>query len=238
MRSPLAGPAVPLLALTAAASLILAGCSSGTSADAPAATPSVSTTTTVPPSPSSTVQVPAAQQLTEPGSKLSFGDAATVIFESTDNKGTVLKLQVRSVRKGRLEDFKGFILDDSYKKQASYYYAKVRVSNVGEGDVGGARVPLWGVNAANTLLPSVKFTTRFPRCASPGLPKDFGPGDSLSTCLVFLSPDRGALRAVSYRPNQAFNPITWTGEIADPPPTKAPGKKPGKKPGKAPSAKG
>jgi hypothetical protein len=207
-------PALPLLALSAAA-LALAGCSSDSGSGAQA-DPSSAVSSAASPSPSSTVKVPAAQKLTDQGSKLAFGDAGTVIFESTQSKGSVLRLTVKSVQRGRLSDFKGFILDDTYKKNASYYYAKVRVRNVGDGDVGGVGVPLWGVNAANTLLPAVNFTTDFARCPSRPLPAKFGPGAVLNTCLVYLSPDKGALRSVSYRPSQEFNPITWTGDIQPP----------------------
>ena len=211
VRSPLPRPALPLLALSAAA-LVLAGCSSDSGSDARADSSSAPSSV-VSPSPSSTVEVPAAEKLTDQGSKLSYGDTATVIFESTQNKGSVLRLTVKSVQRGRLSDFKGFILDDSYKQNASYYYAKVQVRNVGDGDVGGVGVPLWGVNAANTLLPAVNFTTSFTRCPSRPLPAKFGPGASLDTCLVYLAPDKGALRSVSYRPSQEFDPITWTGDI-------------------------
>ena len=86
------------------------------------------------------------------------------------------------------------------------------MKNVGEGDVGGVGVPLWGVNAANTLLPAVNFTTSFKPCPSKPLPKKFATGATLSTCLVYLSPDHGTLEAVSFRPSQEFNPITWTGD--------------------------
>jgi hypothetical protein len=85
-------------------------------------------------------------------------------------------------------------------------------------------VPLWGVNSSNTLLPAVNFTTTFAKCPSKNLPAKFGPGASLSTCLVYLSPNKGSLTAVSYRPSQEFNPITWKGTIATPKPS--PTKKP------------
>jgi len=150
-----------------------------------------------------------------------------VLFEPDQNHGTVLDLTVESAREGSLDDFKGFILDDSYKQKASYYYATVSVKNVGEGDVGGVGVPLWGVNSANTLLPAVNFTTSFKPCVTKPLPKSFPKGASLNTCLVFLSPDKGKLESVSYRPSQEFNPITWTGDIATPKPT--PTKKPTKR---------
>ena len=220
-----------LVALTAAAAVGLGGCSSD--AGGTTAKPAASSSTPSSPSPSSTVNVPAGVELTAQGSSLSFGRPATVIFEATQNRGSVLRLTVQSVRKGTLADFKGFILDDAYKQKADYFYAKVRVENVGTGDVGGVPVPLWGVSSANTLLPAVNFTTTFPTCPSRPLPARFGPGATLDTCLVYLSPNKGSLRAVSYRPSQEFNPVTWTGEIAEPgakpSATSTPSKKPSTK---------
>jgi len=193
------------------AAVLLAGCSSGPDGDTEKATPSATATTTR--TPSSTVAVPSGVALTAQGSALAFGDPARVIFESKRNRGTVLRLTVRSVRQGTLEDFDGFILDDRYKQKASYYYATVSVRNVGRGDVGGVGVPLWGVDRSTTLLPPVTFTTRFAPCPTKELPPRFGPGDALTTCLVFLSPGRGRLAGVSYRPSQQFDPVTWTGTI-------------------------
>jgi len=205
--------------VTTAAALALGGCSSeGATKDAGSSS-SDAASSSASPSPSSTVPVPEGTDLTEQGSKLAFGDTGTVIFEPSQGRGTVLQLTVKSVEQGSLDDFKGFILDDSYKQKASYYYATVTVKNVGEGDVGGVGVPLWGVNSANTLLPAVNFTTSFKPCSSKPLPKSFPKGSTLSTCLVYLSPDKGKLESVSYRPSQAFNPVTWTGDITTPKPT-------------------
>lgn len=220
---------MPLLALTTATALALGGCSSGgddSNGQQAGSSPSAPSSAT----PSSTVKVPKGVSLTDEGSKLSFGDSARVLFETTHGRGTVLGLTVKSVRRGTLKDFNGFILDDPYKRKASYYYAQVVVRNVGKSDVGGVPVPLWGVNGSNTLLPAVNFTTRFARCPSRPLPKKFGPGGTLRTCLVYLSPNKGSLVAVSYRPSQAYNPITWTGTIAKPAtPKPKPSKKAGKK---------
>jgi hypothetical protein len=233
VRSRVRGSAVPLLALATATALALGGCSSGgeNGGKQGAASPSASASTT----PSSTIKVPRSVSLTDQGSKLSFGRSARVLFETTHGRGTVLGLTVKSVRKGTLEDFKGFILDDPYKRKASYYYAQVVVKNAGDSDVGGVPVPLWGVNGSNTLLPAVNFTTRFPRCPSRPLPAKFGPGDTLRTCLVYLSPNKGSLVAVSYRPSQDYNPITWTGTIQKP---ATPRTKPSKQAGKKSKKKG
>ena len=170
---------------------------------------------TTSPSPSSTVDVPASVELTEVGADLAFGDTATVIHEPTKNAGTVLELTVEKAVEGTTDDFSGFVLDD-YTRSATPYYVDVTVTNVGEGNVGGSPVPLWGVDAQNTLLPPASFTTTFRKCPSEPLPKKFEPEASFSTCLVFLAPDKGTMRAVSFRPNQEFDPIEWTGDIATP----------------------
>jgi hypothetical protein len=217
-------PALAAVALTVTA-LGLSGCTSGSGgsggsggSEDTSSSGSGSASSAASPSPTSTVTVPAGQQLTDQGSRLPFGRTATVVYEPAVGHGTVLQLTVRTVRRGRLSDFGGFILDDAYKRKAAYYYATVSVKNVGEGDVGGAAVPLYGVNGSDTLLPPVAFTTRFARCPSQKLPARFAKGATLSTCLVYLSPHHGKLASVTFRPTQEFNPITWTGTVAGPAP--------------------
>jgi hypothetical protein len=198
-------------ALAAAGALALSSCGGSEEETAPSPSPSPS----VSPSPSSTVPVPDDVQLTDVGADLSFGDSATVIFEPNQKRGTVLELTVEKAAQGRVKDFSEFVLDD-YTRSATPYYVDVTVENVGEGDVGGAGVPLWGVDGDNTLLPAATFTSSFGKCPSRPLPDEFGPGKGFETCLVYLAPDRGTLEGVSFRPNQAFDPILWTGDIAEP----------------------
>ena len=167
-------------------------------------------------SPTADVPVPDEVEVTAQGADLDFGQTATVVFEPNQKKSTLLNLTVRSARKGRLDDFEGFILDDDYKRKANYYYVKVGVENVGDDNVGGSPVPLWGVNGENTLLPAVDFTTKFRPCESTPLPRKFKNGDSVDTCLVYLSPDKGSLDSMSFRQDQAFDPIEWHGEVKPP----------------------
>jgi hypothetical protein len=209
------------IAASTGAVLLLASCGGGSEEGEPeAATPSVTSS----PSPSSTVNVPSEVELTEVGADLSFGETATVIYEPDQKSGSVLELTVEKVRQGSTDDFAGFILDD-YTKKATPYYVDVTVENVGESNVGGGAVPLWGVDATNTLLPPATFTTTFRRCPSEKLPKKFGAGERFSTCLVFFAPDEGTMEAVSYRPNQEFDPIQWTGDIRTPSPEPEKGEK-------------
>ncbi len=201
-----------------AGALVLTACGNDAEeAAGPAPSPSPSVSVSVSPSPSSTVAVPEGVELTEVGADLGFGDTATVIHEPDQKTGTVLELTVKSAARGTLKDLSGFVLDP-YTKSSTPYYVDVAVENVGEGQVGGSGVPLWGVDGTNTLLPAARFTTAFRRCPSEPLPKRFGPGRSFETCLVFLAPDKGTLEAVSFRPNQEFDPIEWTGSIATPRP--------------------
>jgi hypothetical protein len=210
---------IRIAALTTAAALVLAGCA-GDDGDGGAAEESESPQ----PTPSTTLEMPDGTSLTAPGSTLDFGQSATVAYEVKDDGG-VLDLTVASAEKGKLSDFAGFNLEDRYQRQANYYYVRVAVENAGEKASGGVDVPLWGVSGNNTLLPPVKFTSAFAKCPTEPLPAKFTPGDKFRTCLVFLSPDKGELAGVSYRPTEEFVPIEWQGKVEVPKPA---GKKGGK----------
>ena len=203
-----------LAALTTTAVLVLAGCASGDDGGG-GGDDATEDSATPQPTPSTTLDVPDDVALTTPGSDLEFGDTATVAYELKD-AGTILDLTVDSALQGSLDDFKGFDLQDRYQRQANYYYVRVTVANAGTKVFGDTDVPLWGVSGNNTLLPPVKFTSAFAKCPTEPLPAKFRPGDKFKTCLVFLSPDKGELAGVSYRPTEEFLPIEWTGEVEVP----------------------
>ena len=87
--------------------------------------------------------------------------------------------------------------------------------NVGDGDLGGRRIPLYLLGGRNTLVESNTFRSRFEPCPSPALPKSFGPKAQTKACLVFLVPRHGELHAASFRPTEEFNPITWVGKVTE-----------------------
>lgn len=165
--------------------------------------------------PSGDVDVPEGVDLTEPGTNLAFGEKATVAYEPNPKKGTVLELTVRSVTKGTIRDLARYQLDARTKASVPYY-VRVKVTNVGDSDVGKSPVPLWAVDNTDTLIQASSFTNTFRRCSSKPLPAKFGPKTSTVQCLVYLIPDHGRLTGVSFRPLQAFAPIEWTGKIAKP----------------------
>ncbi len=213
MASPAVVPALIPVLVTA---FVLAGCS-GDSAD-PAGSSTASGTPTPAPSPS--VRVVDGVEITPPGTQLAFGDTAAVVHRADDRRG-VLKLTVKSARKGRLSDFEGFDLDDPYKRRGNYYYVRVRVENAGENRFGDVPVPLLGISGDNTLLQPVQFTSSFATCPTEPLPAGFRPGKDFQTCLVYLSPDRGELEGVAYRPREGVIPIEWRGKVRPAPKQKS-----------------
>lgn len=184
--------------------MLLAACG-GEVKDKPSAKPSVDL-------PKGNVDVPAGITLTKAGTALKFGESALVAYEPNTQRSSVLSLTVVSVRKGTLADFAAYQLDDRAKKSRPYY-AQVTVKNVGSGDLGRMAVPLFAVNDSKSLVQPSTFNNSFKQCPSTPLPASFGSEKSFKGCLVYMISGRGSLVEMSYRPLQAFEPITWKGTI-------------------------
>ena len=200
-----------LAALTAA--VLLAGCSGN---DEPKSGPSGSSSGTTASTPTAAetnyLEVPDGVELTAPGSELSVGQAATVAYEPRQGTVAALQIKVTRLRKATFGDFVGWKLDKKIK-ETTPYFVDAKVTNVGDTDLGGRPVPLYIVDGKNRLIEASIFTATFRPCAGATLPKKFGNGDTTHACLVYLSPDHGDLTAVSFRPTQEFDPITWTGTV-------------------------
>ena len=122
---------------------------------------------------------------------------------------------------GQIADLGGYSLEDR-TRQSTPYYVKVRVENVGQGDVGQTPIPLFLVDNRNTLISASSFTNSFTRCPSTPLPTTFAPKAAADFCLVYLAPDHGTMTGVSFRAVQEYAPILWKGAVTVP---KAPKKK-------------
>ena len=176
--------------------------------------------------------VPAGVELSPEGSQLNVGDTATVAYELRQGVVGVLDIKVNRLEQTSFKkSFVGWDLDQGQKK-ANPYFVRVTLTNRGDTDLGGRRVPLYIVDGHNTLVESTPFASAFPPCEPGEFPKKFKTGRTMKACLVFLSPKKGDLTAVSFRPTQDYDPITWTGELEKPkPPKPEKGKdKGGKKP--------
>jgi hypothetical protein len=206
LTTPIAG------VLLVVATLALSSCSvHGSSKPTPTPKPS-------PAGPS--VAVPPGVKLTAAGATLALGSAATVPYAPNSQRSTVLSISVDKVMQASIKDFAAYVLS-SRIRDSTPYYVYVHVANLGKGDVGDTDIPLWAVNQSNVLIHSSSFTNSFGRCPSPTLPKKFAHGAKLTTCLVYLLPDHGVLRAVSFRPLEAYAPIDWKGTVELEHPAKA-----------------
>lgn len=210
-----------LVALALAGALALSGCSGG---GEPTGTKTTSGSPSAPVSSPAYLDVPEGVTLTAQGGQLAVGDHAVVAYEPRQGEVGVLDLRVTKLEKTTFKrSFAGWKLDKA-TKQATPYFVHVTVANVGDTDLGGRRVPLYIVDGTNTLIESSTFASTFKPCPSDPLPATFDNGARAKVCLVYLSPERGELTAVSFRPTQEFDPITWTGpvtKVAIPKPPKA-----------------
>lgn len=205
-----------LLALPLVLTLALAGCSDDGD-QAPAAgesgSPSASESSTAP---EPYLPVPEGVELTEQGSVLSVGDSATVAYEPRQGKVGALEITVTSMEKASFDLFVGWEITPQIKKTAPYF-VRARVTNVGDTDLGSKKgvepVPLYAVDDQNRLIESSIFSGSFKPCQSGVFPEKFRNGDSVKACMVYLTPDKGDLNAVSFRPTQEFNPIIWEGKV-------------------------
>ena len=164
--------------------------------------------------------VPAGVELSPEGSQLAVGDTATVAYELRQGVVGVLDIKVNRIEKTSFKkSFVGWDLDQGQKK-SNPYFVRVTLTNRGDTDLGGKAIPLYIVDGHNTLVEPTPFASAFPPCEPGAFPKKFKSGRSMKACLVFLSPKKGDLTAVSFRPTQEFDPITWTGELQKPKPPK------------------
>lgn len=200
-----------LLGAALAGALALGGCSGSDEG----AQPEEGSTLTAPVASSGATQyltVPDGVELTEPGSQLAVGDHAVVAYRPRQGQVAALDILVTRLEKTSIKDFSAWQLSDAQKKSTPYY-VRARIENVGDTDLGGRAVPLYVVNEDNVLLESTPFASSFQPCPSTPFPDEFQPGDTTRVCLVYLAPDHGDLVSVSFRPEETFNPITWSGDV-------------------------
>ncbi|MPZ97688.1 MAG: hypothetical protein GEU96_22900 [Propionibacteriales bacterium] len=159
------------------------------------------------PSPSPSASVSESPAPGEPV-EVAIGQPATV--DLTGSAATTqVAVTVTRVRRGRIQDLKDFVLDATVK-QATPYYADVRIENTGEGAPSGATLTLWGLDSTDTVLPAADVRGTFGRCATKPLPKRFPPGSKAASCLLFLVPKGATLDEVQYRFNDGTTgPYSW-----------------------------
>jgi hypothetical protein len=173
------------------------------------------------------LDVPDGVTLTKAGTQLALGATATVAYEPAPDQVGVLDIAVTRLEKTSFrKSFQGWNIDDA-QRATQPYFVRATVTNRGESDLAGLPVPLYIVDGTNALVEQTTFASSFTPCQPGTFPASYPAGTSTDVCLVYLAPDKGELTAVSFRPSQDLDPITWTGELQAPEKV-APAKKPKK----------
>jgi hypothetical protein len=205
-------------------SLGLAACGGGGGGGSTAASTQPANTTHKTPAP----RPAAGGGLTPPGAQLSFGKPAkvgwvplTTVSSGGPRKTIPLQISVESIDKGTLGDFKNVQLD-SEQKQATPYYVKVRVTNLGATPPAGndPDVTFRAIDDRGQAQPSVTFLGTFARCDDRQPPKPFKRGASYESCLTYLMPGGGSITSVRWNDGPLDGktvspyfekPIVWKG---------------------------
>lgn len=215
--------AVPALALAVAAGLSACGSDDGSgdgSGDkAPKPTPSATST-----APATYLPVPDDVTLTEPGTQLGLGEEGVVAFQRRQDEVGVLAVTVERIERTSFqESFAGWNVDDVTAARTPYF-VRVKVTNVGDVDLGGMRLDnvLWGDDGTTLEAPNYYKADQLPVCSGDPLPTPFAADATAELCQVyFIAPTR-ALENVSFPPFGGLDAVTWSGELS---PVEKPGKK-------------
>jgi hypothetical protein len=209
-------------ALIISAALALAGCS-GSGSSSPQAGPgnsgSSTSSTGQSQSPqgttSSSLPVPQGVHVTAQGASLRLGQAATVAWQPDQKSVGVIKMTVTQQQQVPISTFRDFRLDGATRRSTPYF-VHVAVKNLGTSDLSHVPVPLYLLDHQHTLLQASTFQARFPACPSRPLPAKFKRGSHTTVCLVYFVPKHGKLVAMSFRPSEDYDAITWHGAVQKP----------------------
>jgi hypothetical protein len=201
-----------LPAFVAVAALALAACSGGSDSSAPDVGRSGRSTSSSSSSAPQSPPVVDGVTLTAPGSRLKLGETARVSWKPDQRTTGVIAVKVTGLLKMPIGTFDDWRLDRATRRSTPYFvHAAVR--NLGNSDLSRVAVPLYLLDQRETLLQARRFLAQFTPCPSRPLPAKFGRGDKASVCLVYFAPHHGKLVAISFRPTEDFDPITWEGRV-------------------------
>lgn len=206
--------------------LALSGCGGGPSSSEPVAggsdsstsmksstseatDPATGTSSSPRTTPTGTVQ---GVKLTPQGTRLKVGETARVSWHPDQKRTGVIAVTVDGLFKVPISTFSAWRLEPEVRRSTPYFvHATVR--NLGRSDLSHVPVPLYLFDQRETLLQSSTFRAEFTPCPSRPLPAKFKKGHKAEVCLVYFVPRHGKLAAISFRPSEDFDAITWTGRV-------------------------
>ncbi len=149
--------------------------------------------------------------VTEPGTRLDLGEAATIEYLTGDGEGRAV-VELVAVEQGEPEDLGQFqpSPDDQGKVP---YYLRFEIDNQGPVDArsSGITTAIQPIDSAGEVPQRLLLTAPFPSCESTG-GTPFPPETTQRTCEVFMVPDGRMLDFVHYQPATGpyrDDPIVW-----------------------------
>ena len=116
----------------------------------------------------------------------------------------MLDIQVTRLEKTSFkESFDGLGPRRAGQEEAQPYFVRGTVKNRGTTDLAGRPVPLYIVDGNNVLIEATAFASTFKPCSPGKFPRSSAPGKKADVCLVYLSPNKGDLTAVSFGPTRS-----------------------------------
>ena len=183
--------------------------------------------------PSAKPTVTAGVTLTPSGERLDLGEAATLAWAPDQNTKAVLSVAVTKIVAGTQKDIQRIKIDPK-PENPHLYYVTVKVTNLGDADLGGvaaAGLPLYLDEGTDLLNPPARLRedTKFAQCPRGVFPKAFPKDAETEVCLVYVPSSK--IEQMMLQP-AVGDQITWPGEVTTPSPSpKATGKKKKAKPG-------
>jgi hypothetical protein len=218
----------------------LAACGGGSSPSATSSSPSTPPASTTPQAPASTPAAPASSSssggsassggLTPAGTKLGFGQPATVTWvpPSADTgtgakHGIKLQVTVLSIQKGTQADFANVQLNAKEKKETPYYVNLRLKALTGAKPPTSSDDPGFAFDAIDDRgqqQSAITFFGTFQRCDEKSVPKDFVSGKTYTTCFAYLMPGGGSIQQVTWPDGPVpadgvsvyfDKPVVWSG---------------------------
>lgn len=161
-----------------------------------------------------------AGELTAPGTELSLGDSATVIFPDTDDGEQQLEITVTDVAEAPISDFEK-AGDDFLEQLEGYtpYYVSVTATKLEpfefELDGKDPTDGMYAFDADDNRLAPINMIGNFEPCDNQYMEEENDEGEPLDTCLIFAVPDGSEFGYTAWAPNDTdYNyfdgePIAW-----------------------------
>ena len=164
------------------------------------------------PEPEGYLAVPDGVTLTDPGTRLKLKDSAVAAWLPRQDLVGVVDVTVTRIEETTVQaSLAGFDLD-AEAQRSTPYFVSTKVTNVGETDLGGRQLPIYFLDGRGMLVPPTGVARDFKACPGGLLPAVFAPGDSTTSCLIFLAAEGTSMQSIMFRPPEGVVPVQWKGD--------------------------